>query len=289
MADFRNFLAIGEGLAENTVSSYITDIRLFLEWLAARSLDELSVSRRDLQAYFADLFYNDYLSSSVLRKISALQRFFRFLKQRKVRLDSPIFLVKRPRANRKLPNFLSLEEVERLLAVPHTETNLGIRDRAILELLYASGLRVSELCDLRVENFHPQKSELRVVGKGSRQRIVPVGRSARYWLLRYLQESRPHLSNSSTGRLFLNAEGKPLSRRGVHSMLADYGRKARISRPVNPHSLRHSFATHLLDAGANLRVVQTLLGHSRLSTTQIYTHLVFAKLREVYDRCHPRA
>jgi integrase/recombinase XerD len=289
LADFRTYLAVGEALSRNTVDSYLTDARLFLEWLSARSKTERSASRRDLQAYLADLFYEDYLSSSVLRKVSALQRFFRFLKRRNLRLDSPVFVLKRPRASRKLPNFLTLDEVERLLNAPDTDTPLGLRDRALLELLYSSGLRVSELCALDIGAFAAQRGEVRIVGKGGRSRIVPVGRDARIWLLRYLQQSRPKLVTTPIDALFLNAEGNPMSRRGVHFLLSTYRKRARIQRPVSPHSLRHSFATHLLNAGANLRAVQSLLGHSRLSTTQIYTHLVFERLREIYNHCHPRA
>jgi len=289
LADFRTYLSIGEGLSANTVNAYSTDVRLFLAWLNARARTERNATRRDLQAYLAELFYEDYLSSSVLRKISALHRFFRFLRRRNLRLDSPVSILKRPRTARKLPNFLTIEEVERLLNAPNIETPLGLRDRALLELLYSSGLRVSEICALETSAFSPQRSEVRVTGKGGRSRIVPVGREARSWILRYLQEARPRLGSSPDGPLFVNAEGGPLSRRAVHYLLASYREKALIQRSVSPHSLRHSFATHLLNAGANLRTVQILLGHRRLTTTQIYTHLVFEKLREIYNRCHPRA
>lgn len=289
VADFRTYLSIGEGLSPNTVENYTRDVLHFLRWLADHSRDLRTVTRREIQAYFAALFYEDYLSSSVLRKMSAIQRFFQFLKRRKIRFDSPISFLKRPKMGRKLPNFLTVEEMERLLNAPDPETPLGVRDRAILELLYSSGLRVSELCGLRVGDFSVRRAEIRVMGKGRRQRVVPVGRSARMWLLRYLQEGRPQLALTSEKALFLNSDGNPISRRGIHFLLTRYRQKAGIQRPVSPHALRHSFATHLLNAGAHLRTVQVLLGHSRLTTTQIYTHLVFEKLRQIYDQYHPRA
>ncbi|MGH8104047.1 MAG: tyrosine recombinase XerC [bacterium] len=306
---FSEHLALAQGLSSKTVSSYINDASLFLQYCAARNLNPHRIGFPDVRRYISRLFYKDYMSSSVIRKMSALTALFDFQQEKGLRGDNPMALVARPKKPKNLPKFLTIEEIGKLMDAPSEDKPLEVRDRAIIELLYASGLRVSELCGLNLTDYYPARHELRVRGKGRKERIAPIGARAVEWLGSYLHDVRPSLPSgdsvprtpypetrvtkhrpltSDTDPLFLNSRGGRLTPRAVQMLVDDYSIRAGIRQRVTPHMLRHSFATHLLNAGANLRMVQTLLGHARLSTTQIYTHLVFEYLRETYDRAMPR-
>jgi integrase/recombinase XerD len=232
---------------------------------------------------------------SVARSIAAVRGFYRFLVLDKQLAESPADDLRPPKAWPALPKFLSLEEVDQLIAQPDVTTSLGLRDRAMFELLYATGMRVSELVKVRAVDLRLDEEYLTCVGKGSKERIIPIGEEATKWVRRYQQEGRSHLIPPHKGRaaasprLFLNARGGSLSRVGFWKILKAHGRRAGIRGALSPHVLRHSFATHLLERGADLRAIQMMLGHADLSTTQIYTHVLEARLRTVYDRFHPRA
>jgi integrase/recombinase XerD len=225
---------------------------------------------------------------STARAVACIRGFYRFLAVEQQQEGSPADDLRAPRAWAALPRFLDLEEVDRLLAQPDVSTPRGLRDKALISVLYATGLRVSELITLKLSNLHLDDGYLTCVGKGDKERIVPVGQDATDWVRRYLQEARPQFVKKSSTWLFVNARGGPLSRVGFWKLLKEYGLKAGITRDISPHVLRHSFATHLLDRGADLRAIQMMLGHADLSTTQIYTHVLEARLRAVYDKFHPR-
>jgi integrase/recombinase XerD len=226
---------------------------------------------------------------SVGRSVAAIRGFYRFLLLERQIEHSPTEDLRPPRAWPALPKFLSLEEVERLIAQPDVATPLGLRDRAMIEVLYATGMRVSELVGVRMTDLHLEEHYLTCVGKGNKERLVPVGEEAAAWVQRYAGTARRHLLKGRTStRLFLNSRGGALSRIGFWKILKSYGRRAGLPRSLSPHVVRHSFATHLLERGADLRAVQMLLGHAELSTTQIYTHILEARLRTIYDRFHPR-
>jgi integrase/recombinase XerD len=227
---------------------------------------------------------------SVARAVAAVRGFYRFLVMDRRLERNPADDLQPPRAWPALPKFLSLDEVDRLIAQPDVATPRGLRDRAMIELLYATGLRVSELVGVRAIDLHAEEHYLTCVGKGSKERIVPLGDQAADWIARYQSTARRELlKGRATSRLFVNMRGGPLSRVGFWKILKQYGRAAGLPRMLSPHVLRHSFATHLLERGADLRAIQLMLGHADLSTTQIYTHVLEARLRTVYDRFHPRA
>ncbi len=226
---------------------------------------------------------------SVSRTVAAVRGLYRFLALDRRLEDNPADQLRGPRAWPPLPKFLSVEEVDHLIAQPDTSTALGVRDRALIELLYATGMRVSELLSLRPADVNLEGRYLTCTGKGSKERLVPIGDAAAEWVARYVQQSRPALLHGRTSkRLFVNARGGSLSRVGFWKILKAHGRTAGLARGLSPHVLRHSFATHLLERGADLRAIQTMLGHADLSTTQIYTHILEARMRAVYDRFHPR-
>jgi integrase/recombinase XerD len=226
---------------------------------------------------------------SVARAVACVRGFYRFVALEQKRDESPAEDLQAPRAWPALPKFLSIEEVDKLLAQPDPSTPRGLRDKALIELLYATGMRVSELVALQPGDLHLDEGYLTCVGKGDKQRIVPIGQEATEWVRRYLRDARPELARRSSRWLFVNArDGKALSRVGFWKVLKEYGIKAGITRSLSPHVLRHSFATHLLERGADLRAIQVMLGHADLSTTQIYTHVLEARLRAVYDKFHPR-
>jgi integrase/recombinase XerD len=228
--------------------------------------------------------------TSTARIVASVRGFYKFLRLNGTIPANPAEDLHSPRTFRSLPKFLSLEDVESLLKAPPLDTPRGLRDKALIELLYATGLRVSELVGLRVTDVRIAEGFLKTIGKGSKERIVPIGDEAARWVSRYIAEARPALMKKrEVPWLFLNNRGQRLSRVGFWKGLKAYGRKAGITAPLSPHVLRHSFATHLLDRGADLRAIQTMLGHADLSTTQIYTHVLEARLRLVYDRFHPRS
>jgi integrase/recombinase XerD len=288
---FVSHLRLERGLSENTVLSYERDVRRYLGLLTERGASGLAdATREDLSALLSMLADIGMEASSVARNLTAVRTFHRFHLSEGARGDDPTEHVTPPKVRRKLPTVLGVADVERLLSQPDVEEALGLRDRALLELLYGAGLRVSELTELVSGQLLFNLGVVRVVGKGSKERIVPVGSEAQSWMQRYGQEGRPTLANPTSGdRVFLNHRGRKLSRMGVWKLLKKHGRAAGLPGEISPHTLRHSFATHLLEGGADLRAVQEMLGHQDISTTQIYTHIDRDYLREVHRSFHPRA
>jgi integrase/recombinase XerD len=277
-------------LSPNTVESYARDLAALAGFAEKRGRSVEALERRELESFVRGLMSGGLSPRSVARAVATMRGFYRFLALEKKLERSPADDVQPPKAWPALPKYLDLDEVDRLLAQPDTGTPLGLRDKALIEVLYATGLRVTELVALNASDLNLDEGYLTCTGKGDKQRVVPMGHEAVEWVRRYIQEARPQLARrrGSSARLFVNARGGPLSRVGLWKVLAAYGRKAGISRAISPHVLRHSFATHLLDRGADLRMIQVMLGHADLSTTQIYTHVLEARLRAVYDRFHPR-
>jgi integrase/recombinase XerD len=276
-------------MSPNTIESYARDLAGLAGFAEKLGRDVDSLERRDLEAYVRSLMASGLSPRSTARAVACLRGFYRFAAVEQQREGSAADDLQAPRAWAALPKFLDLEEVDRLLAQPDTSSPRGQRDKALISVLYATGLRVTELISLKLSNLHLEEGYLTCVGKGDKERIVPIGQEATDWVQRYLAESRPRLAAKGSPWLFVNARGTPLSRVGFWKLLKEYGLKAGINRSISPHVLRHSFATHLLDRGADLRAIQMMLGHADLSTTQIYTHVLEARLRAVYDRFHPRA
>jgi len=275
-------------MSPNTVESYARDLAALAAFAEKRKLDPAALDRRELDAFVRSLMASGLSPRSTARAVACIRGFYKFLAVEQRRESSPADDLRAPRAWAALPKFLDLEEVDRLLAQPDVSRPRGLRDKALISVLYATGLRVSELISLKLPNLHLQEGYLTCIGKGDKERIVPIGQEATDWVQKYLAEARPKLVPKSSPWLFVNARGGPLSRVGFWKLLKEYGLKAGITRNISPHVLRHSFATHLLDRGADLRAIQMMLGHADLSTTQIYTHVLEARLRSVYDRFHPR-
>ena len=288
---FIHFLRVEKGLAANTLEAYSRDLQDFLRFLESREITDLTEPRAEtLYEYLKVLRSRELSSRSQARSLSSLRSFFRFLQEEGLRKDNPLLPLQGPKPGRALPKTLSGLEVENLLLQPRTDNPLGLRDGAMLELLYATGLRVSEIVSLTLNQLEMGAGLIRALGKGSKERLIPFSSLARRRLEEYLLAGRKHLLQGRTSPyLFVNSRGGRLSRQGFWKILGVYCRQAGITRRVSPHTLRHSFATHLLEGGADLRSIQTLLGHADISTTQIYTAVTSEHLREVYRRYHPRA
>jgi integrase/recombinase XerD len=283
-------LAVERRLSANTVESYGRDLSQLSAAAAALERPVETLDRRSLEQFVRQLMGEGRSPKSVARAVACYRGFYRFLVVSGHRQDNPAADVQAPRAWKTLPKFLSMDEVDRLIGTPDTSQPRGLRDRALIELLYATGLRVSEMVNLRQQDLNLESGYLTCFGKGRKQRLVPIGDEASAWLKRYIKEGRPALLNKrSSPRLFVNARGGVgLTRVGFWKILKEHGKQAGLARALSPHVLRHSFATHLLERGADLRAIQMMLGHSDLSTTQIYTHILEARLRTVYDKFHPR-
>ena len=279
-----------QGLARSTMQAYRSDLSGFSHWLKAKGSDLCAAGGEDIQMYLASRLQKGTRASSVARILSAIRLFYRYAKRHALRGDDPCAQVIPPKPSRYLPTVLNEQETETLLSTPDVGTPKGLRDRAMLELLYACGLRVSELVSLRQGQINMKTGVLRLVGKGMKERLVPFGECAADWLERYLRESRPLLleGRPQTEDLFVTRQGRAMSRQAFWQMLRRTTQKAGITKPLTPHTLRHTFATHLLNHGADLRVVQMLLGHSDLATTQIYTHVAHDKLKNMHRAHHPR-
>jgi integrase/recombinase XerD len=291
IASFLTHVRVEKGLSSNTVEAYRRDLHKFEDFAKKRKLSLEAIRRDDLVDFLAGLYRQKLESKTVARHLVTLRNFFRYAQIQELITEDPAVTLESPKIRRSLPGYLRLEEVERLLQQPDPKTPLGQRDRAMLEVLYSTGLRVSELISLQVSDLDAKVGCVRCIGKGDKERIVPVGKKALGMVEKYLREARPRLLGKVTGSptLFVNRRGRQLTRVGVWKILSEYGRRAGLRVALTPHMLRHSFATHLLERGADLRSVQLMLGHSDISTTQIYTHVVEERLKQIYKAHHPRA
>ena len=277
-------------MSPNTLESYARDLAQLAAFAEARGIDLERIDRRELEAFVRAQMSAGQAPRSVARLVACVRGFYKFVTLEKKLPHNPADDLRSPRAWAALPKFLSLDDVDRLLAQPDVATPRGLRDKALIEVLYATGLRVSELVSLRAGDLNLEDGYLTCIGKGDKQRMVPLGQEAIEWVRRYIRDGRAALlKKKASPWLFVNArDGGSLSRVGFWKVLKAYGISAGISGELSPHVLRHSFATHLLDRGADLRMIQVMLGHADLSTTQIYTHVLEARLKAVYDRYHPR-
>jgi integrase/recombinase XerD len=287
---FLNYLRVEKALSQNTIHAYRRDMAKFGVFVGKRGIKLGDVSRGDVVDFLGSLYHEGLDSRSVARHLVTVRHFFRFSLLEGLVTDDPAANIESPKFRQSLPDFLSLEEVDRLLAMPDAGNPRGLRDKAMIELMYSTGLRVSELCGLRVSDLQMEAGCLRCIGKGNKERLVPVGRSALGVVEEYLRTSRPAILGEATSPyLFINRNANKMNRITFWIALGNYGRKAGLRKKLTPHMLRHSFATHLLDRGADLRSVQMMLGHADISTTQIYTHVVEERLKQVYKAHHPRA
>lgn len=293
LALFQEYLTVELGLAKNTQLAYMRDLRLLMKSLQLKADEELLlVSRQQLIAYLVRLKQEGRAASTVARKLASIKAFYRFLTAERYIRRNPAEVLEAASRGLHLPKVLSVQEVARLLDEPNLGTLDGYRDKTMLELLYATGMRVSELVNVPVKNVDMKMQYVIVMGKGSKERMLPLGRIALHYLEHYLSVVRPQLLHGkpdAAAELFVTGWGGPMTRERFYEIIVAYGKSAGISKRVTPHMLRHSFATHLLNNGTDLRIVQELLGHADISTTQIYTHLDVERLREVYDKTHPRA
>lgn len=294
LEDFAHYLKIDQDKSDNTIQAYLRDLTIFFDYCDKSSIDQWEqVDYAFVQSYLNDLHQKNYATSSTSRMLSSLRQFFHYLLKEQIITLNPMQKVLGPKKEKHLPASLSLDQVEKILQAPDTSDYIGLRDRAILELMYATGLRVSELTHLSLRDLHLELGFIQTIGKGNKERLLPIGEEAAYWLNQYLQDVRPLFLAKKTSRhtqhVFLNQRGNPFTRQGIWKNLNKYVQIAGISMDVSPHMLRHSFATHLLENGADLRMVQELLGHSNISTTQIYTHISKHRLQEVYRDHFPRA
>lgn len=293
LALFEEYLTVELGLAQNTRLAYLRDLRLLQKTFNYKSSEELlEVNRQQLLAYLVQLRQAGRSASTVARKLASIKAFYRFLTAERYIRRNPAEVLEAANRGLHLPKVLSVAEVDALLDTPNLGTPDGYRDKTMLEVLYATGMRVSELVNVPLKNVDLKMEYVIVMGKGSKERMLPLGRTALHYLEHYISVVRPQLLHGkpdSSKALFVTGWGGPMTRERFYEIIVAYGQSAGLSKKVTPHMLRHSFATHLLNNGTDLRVVQELLGHSDISTTQIYTHLDIERLREVYDKTHPRA
>ncbi len=290
ISSFINYLIVEKGLSANTIEAYRNDIELFQKFLELEKVKLESAGEETVSRYVAFLFNAGYSPRSILRFSSSLRHLYRFMAEEGIIAENPTDVLETPRAFRLLPKYLSDAEVETLLSLPDTKTPFGQRDKAMIELLYATGLRVSELIQLKINDLNMEECFLITFGKGAKERLVPFTDTAGEWVERYLNDGRiATLKGKESYALFLNRFGNALTRQGFWKILKGYGRKAGIADKLSPHTLRHTFATHLLEHGADLRAVQMMLGHSSITTTEIYTHISMERLKQVYFKFHPRA
>ena len=287
--EFLAHLAVERNLSPRTIESYRRDLVQFTSWLDEQRIGLGEVERATLRNYLGSRRDQGLSPRSAARALSALRGFFRFLVNTQVQTIDPTANLRSPSLWQTVPHVLTADEIDALLASPDTSTTLGLRDRAMIETLYATGLRVSELVGLTTERVRLDPGYVRVIGKGRKERVVPLGESAVSWIDDYLGRARPELNKQRLSELFLNHRGGALTRQGFRKILRGHALRAEISSPLSPHIVRHSFATHLVENGADLRAVQMMLGHASLTTTEIYTHVARERLRRLYDAKHPRA
>ncbi|SMC06408.1 integrase/recombinase XerD [Sulfobacillus thermosulfidooxidans DSM 9293] len=285
--EFLDYLRYERNLSSNTIESYQRDLIDYMDFVDTHGRQE---DEQNVIHYLQFLQQEHRAPATQARRLAAIKAYYCFVVNDQGLSSDPTELLSAPKLNRRLPHVLSIEEVTRLIEAPDLSTMTGIRDRAMLELLYATGVRVSELCHLTMNDWWLDPPKIRCLGKGSKERYIPLGKLAAQWLMRYVDVARPQfIKDIQEPTLFLNRQGKALTRQGFWKLLKKYAIKAGITQPITPHMIRHSFATHLLENGADLRAVQEMLGHQDISTTQIYTHVSQKRLRPVYDQTHPRA
>lgn len=288
--EFLDYLSIERGLSTNTLESYGRDLGKYAAYFKKQGVENPDgIKRQDIQNFLMTLKDNKLNASSIARNLVAIKVFHRYLTTQRYVKEDVTSVLETPKLWKTLPDVLDLSEVEAILEKPNTLKKQGLRDRAALELMYATGMRVSELVNLKISDLHLDVGFVRCIGKGQKERIIPVGRKAKEALQKYLAKARPKfLKKSESNALFLTRLGKPMSRQAFWLVIKRYVREARIKKRVTPHTFRHSFATHLLQRGADLRVVQELLGHTNISTTQIYTHIDKERLKQIHRKFHPR-
>jgi len=287
---FLNYLIVEKGLSKNTIEAYSHGLNRFLNYLRRKGMEEVrEISKLDIREFLLFLKKKGLSSKTLARNLVSIRVFMRFLTEESILSANPAEEIESPKTAKTLPEILSLEEVETLLEQPDPQIPQGMRDRAMLEMLYATGMRVSELTRLQVNHVHLDAGYVLVYGKGSKERIVPIGNEAIEWARRYMGETRERLlKKRESPFLFVNRSGKPMSRQYFWKSIKAYGRRAGIRKRITPHLLRHSFASHLLERGADLRSVQLMLGHADISSTQIYTHVTGERLKKIHQRYHPR-
>ncbi len=286
---FLLYLAAERGLAGNTLAAYRRDVQDLLRFFDQRRLTLASAQADDYRHYLQEQSRIGQSTKTVARRLAAIRSLLRYLATEGIETEPILRQLERPKPERDLPRVLSREQVNRLIAAPDPRSSLFARDVAILELLYACGLRATELCELKLRDVNLEVGCVRVLGKGAKERVVPMGQAAQEAIARYLSESRPKLARPTTDTLFVSRSGKPMERIGLWMLVEKYGKRSGLFNEVSPHTLRHCFATHLISGGADLRIVQELLGHSDVATTQIYTHVDQDRLKSVHKRFHPRA
>lgn len=291
ISDFKYYLQNDKRLSPNTINAYITDLEGYASFMKEyqKIEDVIDIERENINKYILSLKRKELSKTSISRKIIAVKEFHKFLYQERITKENPARFIDTPKIDKALPVVLSKEEINKMLASIPTDTPLDLRNKAMMETLYASGLRISELLALRLSNLHLREKYMIIVGKGNKERMVPLGEMSVIYLRKYIEEGRTKLTKGNTDLLFFNYKGDQMSRQGFYKYIVNLAKSTGITKEISPHTIRHSFATHLLEGGVDLRVVQELLGHEDISTTQIYTHIDRSKLRETYDNVFPLA
>jgi integrase/recombinase XerD len=287
---FLNYLSVERGLAKNTTNSYRQDLKLYQQYLNSQSPNSfLKINKTDITNFMLSQKDKGLSANSIARRLVAIKSFYRFLVRERIMKSDPTSLIETPKLWKKIPQTLSIAEVEALIQQPNLRDRQGIRDRAILDIMYSTGMRVSEVVNLKLDNVNLDMGFVRCIGKGNKERIIPLGRYACLAIKRYIETTRPNLTKKKPlDYLFLNRFGERISRQSLWKIIKKYAKAARIKKQIRPHTLRHSFATHLLERGADLRSVQEMLGHSDISTTQVYTHINKDRLKNIHRMFHPR-
>ena len=291
ITDFKYYLIDTLNLSNNTVDAYISDLYQYESFLHEyEHIDDVKdIEREDISKYIQSLKRKDLSKSSISRKVIAIKEFHKFLKKEDYRKDDPAKLIDTPKHDKSLPVVLSVDEINKMISSIDGDSPLDLRNRAMMELLYACGLRISELLSLRLRNIHFMEKYLDVIGKGDKERVVPIGEMALSALRKYIEKGRSEISTEKSDLVFFNYKGEEMSRQGFFKYIKKLAKENGIEKEISPHTIRHSFATHLLEGGTDLRIVQELLGHEDISTTQIYTHLDKSRIKDMYDNTHPMA
>lgn len=291
ISDFKYYLQNDKRASKNTITAYLTDLRLYSEFLKKYQQieDVADIEREHIQKYIVSLKRRELSKPSIARKVIAIKEFHQFLFSENITRDNPAKFIDTPKSDKPLPVVLSKEEIEKMLSSIPSDKPTDIRNKAMMETLYASGLRISELLELRLSNLHLREKYMTVIGKGNKERMVPLGEMAVISLRKYIETARQELTKGNTDLLFFNYKGDKMSRQGFYKYIVTLAKDCGITKEISPHTIRHSFATHLLEGGVDLRIVQELLGHEDISTTQIYTHIDKSRLKDLYDNTHPLA